>query len=267
MNSWDRLPPIGPLSATIGIERRPIRAKGAQVGDEHPVVGMLGALEIEVEGIGVLHQEFAPAHHAEARPHLVTELPLDVIEVERQVLVGPHIAAEDLGDHFLVGRPVEHVALVPVLDPQHLLAIGLVAAAFAPEVGGLDGRHQKLDGAGPVLLLADDAADLVEDAQSERQEGIDAGGLLADHAGPQHEPVGRDLGLFGRLAQNGQEIAGKAHEIFGRVRKDRVHNRPQRRPNYKSGNRGRNPGAEAGARSVPGPENHQIFLHRRAVTG
>ena len=92
MNSWDRLPPIGPLSATIGIERSPMPGEGAQIGDEHAVVGVLGAGEIEVERIGVLHQEFAPAHHAEARPHLVAELPLDVIEVERQVLVGAHMA-------------------------------------------------------------------------------------------------------------------------------------------------------------------------------
>jgi len=42
---------------------------------------------VEIEGIGVLHQEFAPAHQPEAGPHLVAELPLDVIEVERQILV------------------------------------------------------------------------------------------------------------------------------------------------------------------------------------
>ena len=36
--------------------------EGAQIGDEHPVIGVLGAVEIEVERIGVLHQEFAPAH-------------------------------------------------------------------------------------------------------------------------------------------------------------------------------------------------------------
>ena len=117
---------------------------------------MPGAGKVEVEGIGVLHQELAPAHQPEARPHLVAELPLDVIEVERQILVGAHIGAEDLGDHLLVGRAVEHVALVAVLDAQHLLAVGLVAPALAPQVGRLDGRHQQLDGAGAVLLLAHD---------------------------------------------------------------------------------------------------------------
>ena len=60
----------------------------------------------------------------------------------------------------LVG-PIEHVALVPVLDAQHLLAVVVVAAAFAPEIGRLDGRHQDLERAGAVLLLAHDLLDLV----------------------------------------------------------------------------------------------------------
>jgi hypothetical protein len=59
--------------------------EGAQVGDEHLVVGVDRAVLVEVEGIGVLHQELARAHGAEARAHLVAELPLDVVEVQRQV--------------------------------------------------------------------------------------------------------------------------------------------------------------------------------------
>ena len=80
MNSWLRSPPIGPVSARIGIAFRPMR-EGAQVGHEHLVVGVDGALLVDVEGVVVLHQELAAAHHAEARADLVTELPLDVIEV------------------------------------------------------------------------------------------------------------------------------------------------------------------------------------------
>ena len=180
---------------------------------------MAGAGLVEVEGIGVLHQELARAHDAEAGAHLVAELPLDVIEVQRQILVGAHIGPEDLGDHLLVGRAVEHLALVPVLDAQHLLAVGVVAAGLPPEVGRLDGRHQELDRAGAVLLLADDGVDLVEHAQPERQPGIDAGRLLSDEAGAQHQAVGNDLRLFRRLAEDGQEIAAQTHgTAFGLCR-------------------------------------------------
>ena len=174
---------------------------------------MLRAGLVEIEGIGVLHQEFAPAHHAEARAHLVAEFPLDVIEVERQVPVGAHIGAENFGDHLLVGRPVQHLALVPVLDAQHLLAIGVVAAGLAPEIGRLHGRHQQFDGAGAVLLLAHDLLDLLQHAQAERQEGIDAGRLLPHHAGAQHQPVRDDLRLARGLAQDRQEIAGQSHAV------------------------------------------------------
>ena len=211
MNSWRQIAADRP---GLGAHRNRFQAharEGAQISDEHLVVGMLRAGLVDVEGIGVLHQEFAAAHQAEARPHLVAEFPLDVIEIERQIFVAAHIGAEDLGDHLLVGRPVEHVALVPVLDAQHLLAVGVVAAALAPQVGRLDGRHQQFDGAGAVLLLAHDLLDLLQHAQAERQEGIDAGRLLPHHAGAQHQPVRDDLRLFRRFTQNRQEVAGQAH--------------------------------------------------------
>jgi hypothetical protein len=100
---------------------------------------------------------------------------------------------------------------VAVLDAQHLLAVGVVAAALAPQVGQLHGRHQQLDGAGAVHLLADDLLDLLEHLQAQRQPGVDAGRLLADHARAQHQLVRDDLGVRGSFFQNGQEIARQAH--------------------------------------------------------
>ena len=204
----------------VGAHRDRLEAEtgeGAQIGGEHAVVGMAGAGFVQIEGIGVLHQEFTAAHHAETRPHLVAELPLDVIEIEWQVLVGLHISPKNLGDHFLVGRAEQHVAFVPVLDAQHLLAVRLVAAGFAPEVGRLDGRHEEFDRAGAVLLLADDGVDLVEHPEPQRQPGIDARRFLADHAGAQHQAVRDDLRLLRIFAKNGQEISGKAHQGWSRI--------------------------------------------------
>ena len=62
MNSWLRSPPIGPVSADHRDRLQPQAREGAQIGDEHLVVGVPRAAPIEVERIGVLHQEFAPAH-------------------------------------------------------------------------------------------------------------------------------------------------------------------------------------------------------------
>ena len=192
---------------------------------------MCRARLVEIERIRILHQEFTSAHQPEARAHLVTEFPLDVIEIERQVLVRFDVGAEDFRDHLLVGRPVEHVTLVPVLDAQHLLAVGVIASALAPEVGRLDCRHQHFDRAGAVLLLAHDLANLLQHANAERQEGIDARGLLPHHAGAQHQPVRDDLGLFRCLAQNRQEITGQAHGNPWEIRGDEVRvkaDRPQK---------------------------------------
>ncbi len=134
----------------------------AQIGDKHLVVGPARGRLIEVEGISVLHQELAPAHDAEARTLLVPELPLDVIENLGQVAIRANIGPKNLRDHVLIGRPVEQLALMPILDAQHFRAIGIVAPAFPPEVGELQRRHQKLDRAGAVLLLAHDLLNLLE---------------------------------------------------------------------------------------------------------
>ena len=130
--------------------------EGAQIGHEHLVVGLARVIDGEIEGIGILHQEFAAAHHAEARPDLVAELPLNVIEDARQLLVGFDPVAEDRGDQLLIGGTVQHLALVAIADAQHLLAVDLIAAALPPDLGRLDGGHEQLERAGAVLLLAHD---------------------------------------------------------------------------------------------------------------
>src|SRR6266567_2224198 len=200
--------PDSPVSARMmnSCERSP------PMGDEHLVVGNSCRRFVDVERIGVLHQELAAAHHAKARTLLVAEFPLDVIENLRQFAIGVNIGAEDLGDHVLVGEPIKHVALMAILDAQHFRAVGVVASALAPKIGKLQGRHQELDGTGAVLLLAHDLFDLLEHAKAERQPCVDPGGLLADEACPQHQPVGGDLRLLRSLAQDRQKVAGEAHD-------------------------------------------------------
>src|SRR6185295_17129452 len=185
--------------------------EGAQVGHEHAVVGVPRRLRGEVEGVGVLHQELAASHHTEARPDLVAELPLDMVKKPRQVAVGSGRPAEDLGDQLLVGWAIEHLALVPVLEAEHLRPVGVVAPALAPQLGLLERGHEQLDGAGAVLLLLHDLLDLLEHLEAQRQPRVDAGAGLADHAGAQHELVRGDFRLARNLAQHWQEVLGQAH--------------------------------------------------------
>ena len=184
--------------AGIGAHRYGLQAhprEGLEIGDEHLVVGHLAGRGVDVERVGVLHQELAPAHHAEPRPHFVAELPLNVIKVLRQVLVALHRMLEDICYKLFICWTIKHLPIMPVGDPQHLLAVILVAPRVAPQVGRLDGRHEHFLGAGGVLFLAHDLLDLLQHAQAQRQPGIDPGAGLADHAGAQHQAVRDDLRL------------------------------------------------------------------------
>ena len=189
--------------------------EGAHVGQHHAVVARHRRAVVDVEAVGVLHQELAAAHDAEPRTHLVAELPLDVVEHLRQLAIRFHRLAEQVGDHLLVGGPVEQVALVPVADAQHLRAVGVVAAAAAPQLGRLHGGHQQLLGADRVLLLAHHLCDAPQHAQARRQPGIDAGRGLAHQPGTEHQPVRGDLRLGRGLLQGRQEAAGQAHRGAG----------------------------------------------------
>ena len=191
--------------------RQPHAGIGAKICHEHALIGLYRVFLVQVERVRVLHQEFAAAHGAEARTHLVAELPLDVVEVQRQILVGLHIAAENVGDHFLIGRPKEELALMAIFNAQHFLAIGIIAAAFAPQVGRLDRGHEQLHRTRAVLLFLDDLLHLHQNLVAQRQPGIEAGGLLADHAGAQHQAMRDDFGFLGYVAQHWQKVTRQAH--------------------------------------------------------
>ena len=121
----------------------------------------------------------------------------------------------------LVG-PVEHFALVAVVDAQHLLAVDFVAAALLPDLGRLDGRHQQLERAGAVLLLAHDLLDLAQDAEAQAEATNRCRRWTGGSAGPEHQPMRDDLGFLGIVAEERQEIAAEAHghliRALGRMR-------------------------------------------------
>ncbi len=177
----------------------------AHVGGVHPVVAEARRVEIAIERIGVLHRELAPAHDAEARPPLVAELGLDVIEISRQRAVAAQLLASDVGDDLFARRLDHEVALVAVLDAHQLGAVLLEPPRFLPQLGRLHHRHQQLDAAGAVHLLAHDALDPADDAQAHRHVRVDAGGESLDEAGAHHELVAHDLGIGGGFLQRRDE--------------------------------------------------------------
>ena len=194
-----------------GAEVQPEAGEHAGVGGVHVPVLAGQVIGVEVERIGVLHQEFARAHHAEARADLVAELGLDLVEVDRQLLVAGQLLAGEIGDRLLGRRAVAVFLLLAVADLQQLAAELLPAAGFLPQLARLDGGQQQFDRAGAVHFLAHHALDLAQHAQAQRGPRVQAGGELADHAGAQHQLVADQLGV-GRGFLGGTQVEpGKAH--------------------------------------------------------
>ena len=133
---------------------------------KHVPVAGVGARVVLVEGVGVLHQELAPAHQAEAGADFVAELGLNLVQVHGKLAVGAHFAAEKIGDDLLVRGAEAVVALVAVLEAQEFLAVVLPTPGFAPQVGGLHGRHEDFLSARPVHFLAHDVGGLVQRPQA-----------------------------------------------------------------------------------------------------
>ncbi len=158
----------------------------------HAVVGFLQRFLGQVEGVGVLHQELAAAHEAEARTDFVAEFGLDLIEVDRQLLVAVKLVACQVGDDLFVGRADTEFAIVAVLQTQQLRAVLLPAAGLLPELGWLNGRHQYFQGACLVHFLANDGLGLSQRTQPHRHPGVEAGRQLANHPGTQHQLVTDD---------------------------------------------------------------------------
>jgi hypothetical protein len=205
----------------IGLHRAEIQAQAGEyltVSLVHAVIGCLQRRLIDMEGVGILHDEFAASHQTETRTDLVAELGLDLVQVERQLLVAAQFVAHQVGDHFFVGRADAELAAVAILQAQQFGAVLLPAARFLPQFGGLNRRHQHLEGAGGVHFLAHDGFHLAHHAQPHRQPGIQARGEFADHAGAQHQLVADHHGIGrGFFECREQELTGAHNWPFCRL--------------------------------------------------
>ena len=121
------------------------------------------------------------------------------------------MGAENIGDQFLIGRPVEHVTLMAVGNAEHFLTIIVITAAFPPQIRRLDGRHQNFLGERGVLLLAHNLFDFFEHPKAQWQPRVNAGTGLLHHAGAQHQTMRNNLRFLGIFTQNRQKILRQAH--------------------------------------------------------
>ncbi|MNF81988.1 hypothetical protein D3C84_642800 [compost metagenome] len=200
--------------AVVGFNRAELQAQTGEhvaVGLVHAVVGDLQRRLVGVEGVGVLHDEFAAAHQTEAWADFVTEFGLDLVQVDRQLFVAAQLVAHQIGDHFFVGRARAEVATVAVFDAQQLRAVLFPAPRFLPQLGRLGARHQHFQRTGSVHLFANDGFNLAHDSQAHGQPGVQARGEFADHAGTQHQLVADDDRIGRRFFLCGEQKLTGAH--------------------------------------------------------
>ena len=163
----------------------------------HLVVGLLQAFFAGVEGIGVFHNEFTRAHHAETRTGFITEFGLNLVQVQRQLTVAADVVAGQVGNHFFMGRANAEITVVAVFYAQQFATVLEPAAGFFPQLGRLHGGHQHFLSAGFVHFFAHNGFYFAQGTQAQRHPGVQASGQFADHAGTHHQLVADHHGIGG----------------------------------------------------------------------
>ena len=196
-----------------GAELKAATRADALVGRVHPVVLLLQRFLRVMEAVAVLHDELAAAQQAEARTDLVAELRLDLVHVQRQLLVGAQLGAHERGDELLMGGAEAELMVVTVVEAHALGTVCIGAAGLLPQLLGLEHGHADLLGAACVHLLAHDVLDLGQHALAQGQKRVDAGSGLADEAGAQQQLMAGDLGISGIFLERGSVQGAHARDV------------------------------------------------------
>ncbi len=193
--------------AGVGFDGDELEAAAGEDGAVDLVVQVEALVEaggIDVEGVGVLHDELAHAQQARLGARLVAKLGLDLVPDLRQLLVAAQFAAGDGGHDLFVGHAQAELGALAVLEAEHVVAHAGPAAALDPRLLGQDGGEKELL-ADLVHLFAHDGDDLVERALAEEEVVVNAGAELADVAGAEQELVAGHFGVGRGLAKGGNE--------------------------------------------------------------
>ena len=94
---------------------------------------------VDVEGVGVLHDELADAQEAGPGARFVAELGLDLVPDLRELFVAAELVAGDGGHDLFVGHAEAEVCAFAVLEAEHVVAHDDPAAGLLPQLAGLNG--------------------------------------------------------------------------------------------------------------------------------
>ncbi len=185
----------------------------SQVCLEGGVVRAVEPLPVGVEAVGIHHDELAQADETAARPNLVAEFRLDLVEGERKVAVALDVASGEEAHHLFVRGAEGEPPLAPVLKAEQHRAEGAVPPRLLPELDRLERWKVNLEGARAVHLFADDGLDAPGDPPTKRREAVEAGCQGDDEPRAEQETVARRLRFGGRLPQRPYDESGHPHRL------------------------------------------------------
>ena len=191
-----------------GITNGVLDAQGVEDLLVRPAVSLVALLQagiIHVEGVRILHHELATAKDAGAWALLIAVLGLDLIEGNREVLVGAELGLHDGCEHFLVGRAQEVIAILAVLQAEQRIAVlGPAARGLVWLARKQGGEHQFLSTNG-VHFLAHHVLHAAQYLQAQREPRIHTGCHSSNVACADQKLVARDLRIGGIIAQCAQK--------------------------------------------------------------
>ena len=115
-----------------------------------------------METVEILHRKLDATQQTRLGPWLVTKLVLNLVELERQILIRADEPFDQRRDDFFV-RPAQAVqSLAAALKLKHHFRSRIgPTAGFLPQVLGVQRRHQELLAADRVHLFADNLLDVI----------------------------------------------------------------------------------------------------------
>ena len=164
-------------------------------------VGLVQSLIGHVEGVRILHREFAATQHTSAGALLIAVLGLNLIQRDREILIGGVHILDRAGKHFLVGRAKQHICVLAVLEAEEVIAVFHPAVGLLIRLARQQSRKQHFLAADGVHFLTDYIFNLAQGAQTQRQPGIHARRDAAYITGAYEQLVAGDLGIGGVLTK------------------------------------------------------------------
>ena len=125
-----------------------------------------------MERISIFHHKLARAHDAKTRANFIAEFGLDLIKINRELFVGTDFFTRNIGNYFLMRRAKTEIALMPVLDFQHLWAKNFPTPSFVPELFRLHCWHQQFQCASLVHLITHNRFHFAQHTQAQRHPAI-----------------------------------------------------------------------------------------------